>query len=127
MSRCWGSLLLLLMLLLEECWIEECSCRCPREVVRLLLLTLVVGLLLLALIEELRVRWPSELHVLERRLSLRDRRWRGELLLVELGESKWCVHLRLDLVPHLLHLRHLLHLLHLLGHGRLLRERLLGV
>ncbi|KAH0194436.1 hypothetical protein KCV03_g143, partial [Aureobasidium melanogenum] len=40
------------------------------ELVRLLLLTLVVGLLLLTLIEELRVGWPGKLHVREGTLAL---------------------------------------------------------
>lgn len=46
------------------------------------------------------------------------RRWWGrELLLVELREGELGAHLRLSLIPHLLHLRHLLDLLR---HCRLL-------
>ena len=114
-----------LLLLLEECRVDECAGGCSRELVRLLLLTLVVGLLLLllTLVEELGVWWPCELHVREWRLCLGRRWWRRELLLVELRERELGVHLRLSLIPHLLHLRHLLHLL---GHCRLL-WKLLGV
>ena len=58
-------LLHLLLLLLEESRVDECTCRGSGELVRLLLLTLVVGLLLLTLVEELRVGWPGKLHVRE--------------------------------------------------------------
>lgn len=57
---------LLHLLLLEESRVDECTCRCSGELVRLLLLTLIVGLLLLlllTLIEELRIGWPGKLHV----------------------------------------------------------------